>query len=59
MWDLALVEAVIHPEWATIQKMPVPPENGERLINVYTDIDEDRMRSEFWNLIEEFQESGL
>ncbi len=59
MWDLALVEAVIHPEWATIEKMHVPPENGERLINVYTDIDEDNMRSEFWKLVEEYRESGL
>jgi inosine-uridine nucleoside N-ribohydrolase len=59
MWDLALVEAVIHPEMATLQKLSAPPENGSREVFVYTDIDEDRMREEFWNLMKEYFGSGL
>lgn len=59
MWDLALVEAVIHPEMATLQKIPAPPENGSREIYVYTDIDEDKMRDEFWRLMGDYFGSGL
>lgn len=54
MWDLALVEAIIHPEWATFETVSAPPENGGREIVMISDIDEDQMRNEFWRLMDEY-----
>ena len=48
MWDLALVEAVLHPEWASVDTFPAPPENGGRPIRVFTDIDAATMEADFW-----------
>jgi len=51
MWDVALVEAFIHPEFATIEKRMTPPENTQRMIDVIIDIDADKMRNDFWKII--------
>lgn len=59
MWDLALVESVVHPKWATIEIMAAPPENGGRDIFVYTDIDEENIRKEFWKQMTGYFGSGL
>jgi inosine-uridine nucleoside N-ribohydrolase len=53
MWDLALIEAILHPEMATVKKRRVPPENGKRKIWVYTAIDDDAMRADFWQALED------
>ncbi len=53
MWDLALVEAYLHPEWATVSQIIAPPENTQRLVNVYTKIDAEAMQNEFWRIIKE------
>ncbi|MDZ7720127.1 MAG: nucleoside hydrolase [Balneolaceae bacterium] len=58
MWDLALVEAIIHPEWATFETVSAPPENGSREIFMISDIDEDQMRDEFWRLMNEYFDNG-
>jgi purine nucleosidase len=48
MWDLALIEAILHPEFATLEKGLTPPENMQREINIYTGIDAEAMRKDFW-----------
>lgn len=48
MWDVALIEAIIHPEFAEVEKVLTPPENTQRKINMYTDIDASKMRDDFW-----------
>ncbi|MCF8227258.1 MAG: nucleoside hydrolase [Bacteroidales bacterium] len=48
MWDLALVQAILNPEYATIIYGPSPPENTGGKIGIYTDIDADKMRKDFW-----------
>lgn len=48
MWDLALVEALLHPELATTTKVLAPPENVSRNIELYNSIDERKMRDDFW-----------
>lgn len=53
MWDLALVEAYLHPEWSTVAQVMTPPENTQRKVSVYTEIDADKMREEFWRIIKE------
>ncbi|MFC3879407.1 nucleoside hydrolase [Algoriphagus namhaensis] len=53
MWDLALVEAYLHPEWSTISEVMTPPENTQRKVNVYTNIEAEKMKAEFWRIIKE------
>ncbi len=52
MWDLALIEAILHPEFATLEKGLTPPENMQREINIYTGIDAEAMRKDFWQTYE-------
>ncbi|WP_157974541.1 nucleoside hydrolase [Lewinella sp. IMCC34183] len=48
MWDVALLQAFLHPEWASKRKVTTPPENIPRDVWIYTDIDEAAMASDFW-----------
>lgn len=48
IWDLALVEAVAHPEWASEERRLTPPENHQREVWVYTRIDEAAMWGDWW-----------
>lgn len=57
LWDLALVEAFLHPELARLESRPVPPENGEHRIFVYTRFDAGRGAEDFWKSMENFIES--
>ena len=52
MWDVAIIEALKNPEYATIKPFKTPPENTERTINIYTDITVDSMIIDFWNTLE-------
>ncbi len=51
MWDLALTMAVARPELATVQDVAPPPENSRKSVRVYTDIDGDKMRMQFWGIL--------
>lgn len=48
IWDLALIEAMIHPEWAIKKEIQTSEANGNRAIWYYSDIDEDKMREDFF-----------
>ena len=48
MWDLALIEAMLYPGMATLEKHSAPPENGGRPIQVYVNIDNEAMKADFW-----------
>lgn len=48
MWDLALVEALARPELARESLFKTPPENNRRDVWVYTDIDGDAMKRDWW-----------
>lgn len=48
MWDVALIEAIIHPEFAVVEKVMTPPENIQREIYMYSSIEVDKMRADFW-----------
>ena len=52
MWDLALIDAILHPGMATAKRRRVPPENGRRKIWVYTAIDDEAMRQDFWQALD-------
>lgn len=49
MWDVAIVETLIHPELAKKEVFLTPPENAQRDIGVYTYIDVLQMELNFWN----------
>ncbi|NBB77560.1 MAG: hypothetical protein GVY02_09290 [Bacteroidetes bacterium] len=59
MWDLALLEAIIHPDWATFEPVQAPPENGGREIFMISDIDEEKMREQFWEVMNQYFASGF
>ncbi|MEM9919138.1 MAG: nucleoside hydrolase [Bacteroidota bacterium] len=48
IWDLAIVQALIHPEWATEVQIKSAPADGQRNLYYYKDIDEDKMREDFF-----------
>ncbi|MEL6107608.1 MAG: nucleoside hydrolase [Planctomycetota bacterium] len=51
MWDLALVEAILRPEFATKKSVSTPPENVSRMIQVYETIDFEKMREDYWSVV--------
>ncbi|MDG2448145.1 MAG: nucleoside hydrolase, partial [Saprospiraceae bacterium] len=52
MWDVAIIEALIHPEFTKTEMLKGPEPNNGELINVYTEIDVESMKSSFWNAID-------
>jgi inosine-uridine nucleoside N-ribohydrolase len=51
-WDLALIQAIAYPGFAVKKKFYTPPENVQREINVYTRIEVEKMKADWWNVIE-------
>lgn len=52
MWDVAIIEALIHPENAQSAPFSIPSASSERNINAYTSIDVPAMKSSFWQAID-------
>lgn len=52
MWDLAIIEALAHPEWTQQRLFLTPTENTKRQINIYTKIDVEKMEADFWQHFE-------
>ena len=48
MWDVAIIEALAHPELSKIDAFLTPIENTQRLINIHTEIDVEAMKTDFW-----------
>ena len=48
MWDVALISALAHPEWAQIKEVPSPSKHIARTIKVFTHIDSTKMEADFW-----------
>ena len=48
MWDVAALQAFLRPDQATEIEVLTPPENHQRKVWVYTDIDEVAMQRDFW-----------
>jgi inosine-uridine nucleoside N-ribohydrolase len=49
IWDLSIIQAVIHPEYAEQVKITTRKGKGNREVWFYRDIDAERMREEFYN----------
>ncbi|MCK0145812.1 nucleoside hydrolase [Arenibacter sp. F26102] len=48
MWDVAIIEALAHPELSKTETFLTPPENTQRLINIHTEIEVENMKTDFW-----------
>lgn len=48
LWDLALIELLIHCEWGTEVQVTTPPENTQRQVSVYHWLDVDKAREDFF-----------
>ncbi|MBI9070210.1 MAG: nucleoside hydrolase [Melioribacteraceae bacterium] len=51
MWDLALIEVIINPDLASVTIMKTPPENTERNVSVYTEINAAQIEKNFWKCL--------
>jgi inosine-uridine nucleoside N-ribohydrolase len=51
MWDVAIMEALAHPELSTIKPFTTPPENTQRSIGIHTQIDVLAMKANFWKAL--------
>jgi hypothetical protein len=49
-WDLAIVQAVLNPQWTKQILTKTPPENTPRDIYLYTEIDSKAMMDDFWKV---------
>ncbi|MEB8345366.1 nucleoside hydrolase [Flavobacteriaceae bacterium KMM 6898] len=48
MWDVAIIEALAHPELSKTETFLTPIENTQRLISIHTEIDVEIMKTDFW-----------
>lgn len=55
LWDLALVEAYLLPEKALVQPVLTPPENTQRLMKVYSKVDEKALTADFWRVVKQLK----
>ena len=51
MWDIALVQALIHPDLATESQVTTPPENLQRKVWMYDSIQADVMKIDYWQAV--------
>ncbi len=51
MWDVAIIEALIHPESAEKRPFKAPSNTPSRVIDAYIDIDVLAMKENFWNSV--------
>ncbi|MFW6290229.1 MAG: nucleoside hydrolase [Mariniphaga sp.] len=56
MWDVALVQAFLFPAWAKQVVHDTPPENVQRKIFLYTDINAELMKADFWKLMKRLEQ---
>jgi inosine-uridine nucleoside N-ribohydrolase len=50
MWDFAIVQAVINPQWTKQVLLNTPPENTPRKIYVYSEIESAAIMDDFWKV---------
>jgi inosine-uridine nucleoside N-ribohydrolase len=48
IWDLALIQAMLHPEWTETVEIQTSKDNGNRNITYYKSIQGDKMKVEFF-----------
>ena len=54
IWDLALIEAIIHPEWAEEVSIKTSKDYGNKIVGYYKNIDPVKMQSDFFEQLLNF-----
>ena len=53
MWDLALVQAYLLPQFSEILLVNSPPENKSFTVRIFSKIDRDALMEEFWRVLKQ------
>lgn len=56
IWDVALIQAIIHPEWVEEVKITTSKDNGNKEIYYYKSIDASKMKLDFFERVNAFFE---
>lgn len=56
MWDVALLQAFLDPEMAEETTVLTPPENLQRKVWMYSDIDAGAMQADYWKAMEHWKQ---
>lgn len=54
IWDLALIEAIIHPEWTETTTITTSKDFGSREIHYYSKIDGEKMNEDFYQVLGQY-----
>lgn len=54
IWDLALIQAIIHPEYVEEVKITTSKDHGNREVFYYKSINVEKMKSEFFNTLNDY-----
>ena len=54
IWDLALIEAFLHPEWAEEVTVTTSRDSGNRAISFYKSIEAEKMKNDFFAEMKKF-----
>ena len=57
IWDLGLIEVMIHPEYGSQVKIKTSPENGNRYVWYYNSLDAGKARDEFFSVTRDYLEN--
>jgi purine nucleosidase len=52
LWDMALVQAYLLPQFAEVIEVKGPPENGQNPVKIYSKINIEAFAKDFWNCVE-------
>ena len=55
MWDVAIIEALANPELSETKSFLTPPENTQRVIDIHTKIEVDKMTADFWKSLNNYK----
>ena len=59
IWDLSVISCLIHTEFGDEIKAKTPPENTPRDVYVFSKIDGERIREEFYKALAEYYDLSL
>ena len=54
IWDLALIQAILHPTLTKSVSIKTSKENGSRVVHYFSDIDAEKMKAEYFDRINAF-----
>ncbi|MEO0471356.1 MAG: nucleoside hydrolase, partial [Bacteroidota bacterium] len=54
IWDLGIVGAMIHPEWAKSVEITTSKDNGSRVIHYYQQVDGEKIKADFFQTLDDW-----